>query len=480
MIFHNQLHLDEHSEREIQVSRLHVAMYLTNRLVLLLSLMATTFVQWPPWPSNLTVGLTHHKKYSRMNIHVSHLTIVYKTEALLVQFSNYSVSSITSHSKSAGSGFNLYINPINLFQNLLIVIFFLPKKHSLFKFSLPKHTRKMRGLSTFLITSTLLALGLTAPTGELEDRGLSILEDRGNNRPSTPPDASGNQVVPGAPSKAGSRKAPFPLDDFIKEWFDVDRVQETLKYAAEFTKGGYEGWVQVEWDLVAKRYKTVNVKPSDREVLVYEQSEQDKAEGKKEKRADFVFASTDKTKGLIVELKTENQKSEGATFIREVKADVAKLRGKYKKEYDSTDYTKVSIAIAWSEKAHGEMNKGDLKGMLPLQGIETKLSGGPTLKVYRLDVEPDTNPDPVEQLVDQFGDTAISDSDCEDKQKRSSSECQRKTGSSNANTGTKDNSGSQGKPATAGQSGKAGNKNQAGKKGKAGRKSKAGGRRIKS
>lgn len=99
-------------------------MYLTNRLILLLSLMATTFVQWPPWPSNLTVGLTHHKKYSRMNTHVSHFTIVYKTEALLVQCSNYSVSSITSHSKSAGSDFNPYNNPINLFQNLLIIILF--------------------------------------------------------------------------------------------------------------------------------------------------------------------------------------------------------------------------------------------------------------------------------------------------------------------------------------------------------------------
>lgn len=130
----------------------------------------------------------------------------------------------------------------------------------------------MRGLSTFLIASTLLALGLTAPTGGLEDRGLSILEDRTDD-PSTPQRPSQSRPILPAVGK-GNPRNPFPLDVIIKEWFqDVDRVQDTLKYGAEFTKGGYEGWVQVEWDRAAKRYKTVKIEPSDREVPVYVEPE---------------------------------------------------------------------------------------------------------------------------------------------------------------------------------------------------------------
>lgn len=48
--------------------------------------------------------------------------IIYKTHAHLVSCSSCSKSSIVLHTKSAGSGFNLLNNPINLFQNLSTTI----------------------------------------------------------------------------------------------------------------------------------------------------------------------------------------------------------------------------------------------------------------------------------------------------------------------------------------------------------------------
>lgn len=320
----------------------------------------------------------------------------------------------------------------------------------------------MRGLSTFLIASSLLALGLTAPTGEIEDRGLSILEERAD----TPKKASGAQLVPGAPTRPG-RKSSFPLDDFITQWFSGDRIKETLKYAAEHTKGGYEGWVQVEWDLAVKDYKKVKLNPSDREVAIYEGSTE---------LADFVLDATDDTKGMIVELKTENKNSKGKKFIDAVKADKEKLGRTLKTKYQ--DYEKVAIGIAWSAQAQGEMGKGDLVDMIALDEISLELSGGlGTIKVYRLDVEDDiTTGMSNMQLGTDPAPKPASDPAPACNQKRDGQECQSKTGSSNPTTGTKDKSGNAsknnkaGEAATAVQPAKSGKKKQASKPAKAGGK----------
>lgn len=320
----------------------------------------------------------------------------------------------------------------------------------------------------FLPSSSRVPSSLSAPTGGLEDRGLSILEDRADN-PSTPKKPSGAQSVLPAVGK-GNPKNPFPLDDLFKDWLKDENTQKLLAFAAQFTDGGYEGFAQVAFDFAVHKADYVTMKPSVREVPVYVYSDADKAAKKKEKRADFVFDSTETTKGLIVELKCENKKSEGATFISNVKADVAKLKGQYKDEYK--DYTKVAIAMAWSQGAEDAFGKGgDLDELLGVSGMpKIVLENGRELKVYRLDVDRQTT---VEDVNKKFEAASISDPDCDKKQKRSSPECQIKNGSSNPKTGIKDNSGNEGKAATAGKKNKAGKAATANQPAKAGKKNKA-------
>lgn len=152
---------------------------------------------------------------------------------------------------------------------------------------------------------------------------------------------------------------------------------------------------------------------------------------------------------MIIELKTENMKSQGATFVSQVKKDVQKLGGPYRTPYTSNDYEKVAIAIAWSEQAHRAFDTGDLKEMDALAGVEKELSGGQILKIYRMDVKPDTNPNAVQEATDSFEKLGFSDPACKGKQKRSSSECQRKTSSSSPST-NKDKTGTPAKTGTKG------------------------------
>lgn len=268
----------------------------------------------------------------------------------------------------------------------------------------------MHFLSTILVAGTLLAPSLAAPSGVDRVKTLSALDVR--TGPSTPEKQGTAINDPPAVGKPTS----FDLDEKIKEWLQTEMTREKIGYAA-FTDGGWEGWMQYEFDFYIKTVMGIPVKQRIREVQVYDGNSQ---------AADFTFAPSEQRnlRGMVVELKCENKNSNtGKSLGKAVEGDMKKLKGKFKTQYQ--DYDKVAIAMAYSKDAQKALD--EIKGMvsiaIPGSGIAV---GTDKLKIYRWDAEDELGP--VKSDTSNLGFNDI------DKCKRDASACTGKTVKASSST----------------------------------------------
>jgi hypothetical protein len=178
---------------------------------------------------------------------------------------------------------------------------------------------------------------------------------------------TGEPDTPGAPSK---KAKPFILSERIQKWLLL--VKEDLHYVVK-SKGGTEGWVQVEFETFVKKKLKITPEQVLREQPVFAGTKNTA------KRADWVFdpdsGNEGNTEGLIVELKVQTYKSTEKLFVDLVKADIVKLESDMKPEYKT--YNRAVIAIAWDPLYEEPLRK---IGALPAHRLE--LDTGTIVTVY--------------------------------------------------------------------------------------------------
>jgi hypothetical protein len=170
------------------------------------------------------------------------------------------------------------------------------------------------------------------------------------------------------------------VDTIIKQWAS-DNTAKIVKHYAQ--KGGWEGWAQVEIagvltehfrDLPQGTTKSV----VNREVDVY--PEVKTAKGTSQKRADVVVTMKNNAgklvQAVIIELKCEGFHNKDA-FVKNVEADVAKVRGIIKDEYKPALMWVMGFSA--SEEAYTEMKRTYPKGT----SFEVyPLAGGPPVQLH--------------------------------------------------------------------------------------------------
>jgi hypothetical protein len=205
-----------------------------------------------------------------------------------------------------------------------------------------------------LILSTCRA----KPTGDTSGSGPPSpsrpfnLPARPKKEPGTPPGNSAVVIAPGAPGKSQMK---FDAAEHVKNWMDNPDAIKRLS-RAPFTKGGMEGWWQLEIEnylLSETNAAKYNFRRASslREVHVYDSNE------KSRWAADIVIRrsaepGTHGYRGLVLELKFESssERLNGKYFAETaVKVDQDKIMHEMKDEFKT--YDREVMAIAWSEKA---------------------------------------------------------------------------------------------------------------------------------
>lgn len=227
-------------------------------------------------------------------------------------------------------------------------------------------------LCILLSASALLGPAISQPVDSFD-----VLVARAGTPPQTPAKKpvipnDGHVSPPDAPSKDG-KKASIDIDKYISEWMGDKTNKDKLANSASTTNGGWECWAQFELEYYIKKEMQIPTTTKVREVRVY---------ADKNLAADFAFdpITTSNKKGIILELKCENQNMQG--MKAKVEADIEKLKKPLDAKYK--DYDRVAYAMAYTPKAQKEMEELHMTSI----GSGVKLLGdqeGKTLKVYRND-----------------------------------------------------------------------------------------------
>lgn len=167
-------------------------------------------------------------------------------------------------------------------------------------------------------------------------------------------DAGANQES-GQASSSGSKHLPdYDIDTVIKEWF-TKKADGRLDSVCT-TDGGWEGWAQLELEQEFKTTFQLGKKAKVREGHVYRNDRE---------AADFVLKADAKNKGMIIELKCENRKTnKGSAMEAKVQTDIKKeknLKPEYKK------YSFIVLAMAYSEEAERVIEN---LGLTAIEGAE--------------------------------------------------------------------------------------------------------------
>ncbi|KAJ4415010.1 hypothetical protein N0V82_007592 [Gnomoniopsis sp. IMI 355080] len=215
-------------------------------------------------------------------------------------------------------------------------------------------------------------------------------------------------------------KTPFDLDEHLFSWLGNEETKKKIYYA-DLTDGGWEAWMQFEFEVYLRNLMEYKSNKRVREIQVYDGSSQ---------AADFTLDPSEQLKrnGMIVELKCENKNSLAGTKVATAfEQDMKKLEGKLKTQYQ--DFEKVAIAMTYSKEAQGKLDAMQDKNVNPIRIPIVKVGdSGLKLKVYRWDPETDSDP-----LADEMSKLNFGDVKC----KRDASSCSRTSGQPSATTSSK-------------------------------------------
>jgi hypothetical protein len=196
----------------------------------------------------------------------------------------------------------------------------------------------MKFFGTILATAALLASGISA----------SPLGDRG-----------------GIYARA---QEDYDINKAIQIWTADAKTKRRMTSSCN-TKGGWEGWAQVELeDEFKDLFKLTGTIRENGEVY------------KGNKLADFVLPKTTKNKGMVIELKCENVFGQrGVRLTDPMNADVYKQYD-IKPEYH--DYTFVALAMAFTSEADKALRSISME---PIPEVEVAMAPPNIMRVYRED-----------------------------------------------------------------------------------------------
>ncbi|KAF2711940.1 hypothetical protein K504DRAFT_465665 [Pleomassaria siparia CBS 279.74] len=168
----------------------------------------------------------------------------------------------------------------------------------------------------------------------------------------------------------------YDIDKAIAHWMK-ERHTRHMFVTAGTTTGGWESWAQLELEQVFKNKFKIN---QDTDIREQSKVFNKLPKASHAKIADFVLPQTDDYKGMIIELKCENKKTNrGDHMQKPVLKDIDK--GFQVKDAYS-HYTFVALVMAYTDEAQEALTDIGLK---PIKRAEHIVKDIGTMRVYRKD-----------------------------------------------------------------------------------------------
>lgn len=191
------------------------------------------------------------------------------------------------------------------------------------------------------------------------------------------------------------------------------------------TNGGWESWAQIEIEAEFRSEFAIPQSVDIREPVVYDKSSTDKGEP----RADFLLPETKKNKGMIIELKCENKKSNKETVMGSRVTGDKKKHHQLKPQYKSHTFT--VLAIAWTDTAKEAIAKVGLHAVTSASATVKDIG---LVQIYREDIKGTQD---VESEVDKVAE-ALAKLSTTDTTKSATKDTTEDTGKTAAEGTTKD------------------------------------------
>ncbi|KAF2009128.1 hypothetical protein BU24DRAFT_468514 [Aaosphaeria arxii CBS 175.79] len=185
--------------------------------------------------------------------------------------------------------------------------------------------------------------------------------------------------------EARTKKVDYNIDGAIVAWSKKKHTKDIFKAACD-TTGGWESWVQVELELVFRKEfdipRNINIREQSK---VYHNGQ----------IADFLLPETAKFRGMVIELKCENNNSNKEEKLKD-KVD-KDLKKEFSVDSSYLEHKFVVLAMTYTREAEDVVKKLDLEA---IPKINYKIPGKGTMRVFRKDLKPAELTEDVNDVAD--------------------------------------------------------------------------------